>query len=179
MKTKKRCLRCHKYKYDTEFKLKNNKVKNRTCIPCCAIVQTSLRCIHDKARCPVCHPQHFCSHGKLKCRMCMSKKDLLKHTLRTMVNSSTYIDRKRSMYDKEHIVDYNFLKKLLKKKYKNMECYYCRKTMSMNPKEKDDLITIERKDTSAGHNKNNVEFCCYNCNNRRVGTKLNVKQEKT
>ena len=70
------------------------------------------------------------------------------------------------------IIDLPFLEtKLLD--YPDLECYYCKKVMEFNPTNRKNLVTIERLNNSIGHIKSNCEFCCLNCNAKKISNKIN------
>ena len=88
-----------------------------------------------------------------------------------MVRSGKYYDKRKLLLNKKHCIDFQFLKNLLDTKYKDMKCYYCTKKMSFQPDDQNNLITIERLSNDAGHNKDNVQFSCFQCNCRQIMSK--------
>ena len=76
-------------------------------------------------------------------------------------------DNKNEIYDINYFISYeDTVEKLVISKLK---CFYCRcdcKLMYENVREKKQW-TLDRTDNDEGHNKNNVEICCLECNLKR------------
>jgi hypothetical protein len=87
-----------------------------------------------------------------------------------MIISSRRSDKFKDMLDENHFIDMCFLKTKLND-YPDLKCYHCKQTMSFNPDNRQNLITIERMDNSIGHIKSNCEFCCLLCNNKKLTNK--------
>lgn len=156
MDTTKQCNRCKQTKCMTQFNIKKNKTRDKICTICLEKQKNIPKCEHNIS--------------KNKCRKCMSLKQLIRYTLRTMINHGKHADIKYKRYNKEKHVNLSYLKNMLVTKYINMNCYYCCKKMSFNPQDKYDLITLERIDNDIGHVQSNVQFCCLICNKSKIGT---------
>jgi len=80
---------------------------------------------------------------------------------------SSYKSQDGELFDKSVFVDLSFVIQRLRDC--EMKCFYCRKPVMIvydyarEPKQ----WTLERIDNAFGHNKNNVEIACLNCNLRR------------
>ena len=92
---------------------------------------------------------------------------LIKNQIQQKINGYKGQDGKKNIYCAEKFIDYAFVIKLLQKSL--LKCFYCYNNMMIvydyvrEPKQ----WTIERIDNSMGHNKDNVEVACLNCNLRR------------
>jgi hypothetical protein len=79
----------------------------------------------------------------------------------------SFQDETKDKFSRESFVDLsNVLQKLIDCK---MECFYCKKKVKVLYEfvREDDQWTLERIDNKEGHNTNNVEIACLNCNLRR------------
>ena len=132
-------------------------------------------CPHEKFphTCRECRPDAFCPHGKFPhtCRQCLDNESVIKYTFRKMIFSSRNCDKKYNRLDEDHFIDMPFLY-IKMTDYPNLECYHCKKNMSFKPEKKIDLITIERLNNKIGHIKSNCEFCCLDCNLKKISNKL-------
>ena len=93
--------------------------------------------------------------------------ELVKSQIRQKINGYRWQDIKKSIFCCSKFIDYEFVIELLKKS-KGL-CFYCQLNVQLiydyirEPKQ----WTIERIDNTMGHNKDNVEISCLNCNLRR------------
>eukprot|EP00121_Abeoforma_whisleri_P001751 Awhi_evm1s1562 len=108
-------------------------------------------CIHDKQKshCKECGGSQICIHNKSKseCKDCMNLEQQIRYTLKQMIKTSKRADNRKEILDYNTFIDLSFLYVLLED-YPDMRCYYksCNTIMEFNPDNKDDLITIERKE---------------------------------
>ena len=123
--------------------------------------------------------ENRCPHERVPytCKDCLDEEDLIKYTFKTMILSSRRADKKSDRLDENHFIDLNFLYTKLND-YPKLKCYHCTKTMSFNPEDKNNLITIERLNNKIGHTKANCEFCCFHCNIKKMSDKNTNKKKK-
>ena len=76
-------------------------------------------------------------------------------------------DIHKKLYSEAEFVDVEWTLDLMKKC--NNHCFYCKKTVHVLYENVREPLqwTLERIDNDFGHNKNNVEIACLNCNLRR------------
>lgn len=92
------------------------------------------------------------------------RENPLKYKMKHMVYDTKRSDIKYNRYDKEDHITLEFLQEQYTKQ--DNKCHYCKVIMehtferTSNPIQ----ITIERKDNTIGHTKNNCVFSCYKCN---------------
>ena len=87
--------------------------------------------------------------------------------IKSKIYGYSYQDEAKHKLAKDTFIDIsNVLQKLLNCK---MECFYCKKPVKVLYEyvREDDQWTLERIDNKEGHNTNNVEIACLNCNLRR------------
>jgi hypothetical protein len=87
--------------------------------------------------------------------------------IKSKIYGYSYQDEAKHKLEKDTFIDIsNVLQKLLNCK---MECFYCKKPVKVLYEyvREDDQWTLERIDNKEGHNTNNVEIACLNCNLRR------------
>lgn len=83
------------------------------------------------------------------------------------INGYKAQDIEKHLYDPEHFVDQESVITLLLRS--ELQCYYCKEDMHVlyaevrNPKQ----WSLERIDNTYGHNKENVEIACLQCNLKR------------
>lgn len=136
-------------------------------------------CKHDRRRsaCKDCGGGSICEHNRTRsgCKDCMTPQRQIEYTLKKMIKRSKQTDKSKNILDYNTFIDLQFLYTLLED-YKDMKCYYnCGRIMEWNPEERDNLITIERKENVINgihqpHSKNNVVYCCRKCNDMRCGS---------
>ena len=91
----------------------------------------------------------------------------MKRQIQNKVSSYKMQDIQKSKYDEDKFVDFNFVISLLVNK--ELNCFYCRERVYLfyNFVRENKQWTLERIDNNFGHNKDNVEIACLNCNIRR------------
>lgn len=76
-------------------------------------------------------------------------------------------DHLKTLFCSEKFIDYEFVVELLQRS--DIKCFYCKRSVLLlyeNVREPRQW-SIERIDNKMGHNKDNVEIACLNCNLRR------------
>jgi hypothetical protein len=91
----------------------------------------------------------------------------MKRQIQNKVSSYKMQDIQKNKYDEDKFVDFNFVISLLVNK--ELNCFYCRERVYLfyNFVRENNQWTLERIDNNFGHNKDNVEIACLNCNIRR------------
>ena len=92
---------------------------------------------------------------------------LVKGQIQNKIRGYKSQDQKKKLFCDEKFIDYEFVIKLLQ--HSEIKCFYCRKDVLLlyeNVREPRQW-SIERIDNYMGHNKDNVEIACLNCNLRR------------
>ena len=91
----------------------------------------------------------------------------MKRQIQNKVSSYKMQDIQKNKYDEDKFVDFNFVISLLVNK--ELNCFYCRERVYLfyNFVRENKQWTLERIDNNFGHNKDNVEIACLNCNIRR------------
>lgn len=91
----------------------------------------------------------------------------MKRQIQNKVSSYKMQDIQKNKYDEDKFVDFNFVISLLVNK--ELNCFYCREHVYLfyNFVRENKQWTLERIDNNFGHNKDNVEIACLNCNIRR------------
>jgi len=91
-----------------------------------------------------------------------------KHDVKKEINNKicSYCqqDKKRNIYDKEKMINYEqCIEKLVLSK---LDCYYCREKMLLMYMDKREPIqwTLDRLNNDIGHHNENVVICCLKCN---------------
>jgi hypothetical protein len=164
--TLKQCKRCREIRLIQAHKhqCSHGKQKQK-----CKFCGGSSICKHgkQKQKCKFCGGSAICQHRKQKyqCRNCC--KDVIKLTIRKMINNSKTKDIKYNKYDANNFIDKCFLEMLMDE---SMNCHYCNIEMQLI-EYNDTLCTIERKDNSIGHIKSNCVLACRKCNLSKVGNK--------
>jgi hypothetical protein len=93
--------------------------------------------------------------------------DIVKSEIQKKINGYKGQDTQKKLFCSEKFIDYLFVIELLNRSL--LKCFYCNKNVYLiyefvrEPRQ----WTIERIDNSMGHNKDNVEIACLNCNLRR------------
>ncbi len=88
----------------------------------------------------------------------------VKKEINTKINSYGQQDKKRNIYDKKKLINYDqCIEKLVLSKLK---CYYCREEMLLMYKDKREPTqwTLDRLNNDIGHHDDNVVICCLKCN---------------
>ena len=88
-------------------------------------------------------------------------------------------DKKTEIYSDYHFIKEECVKELLESC--DYTCYYCKEKVLMEYEKRDKKqCTLDRKDNTMGHNKDNVLISCLSCNlkrrNRTVEKFLFTKQ---
>ena len=93
--------------------------------------------------------------------------ELVKSQIRQKISGYRWQDIKKNLFCCGKFIDYDFVIELLKKS-KGL-CFYCQLNVQLlyDYKREPKQWTIERIDNTMGHNKDNVEISCLNCNLRR------------
>ena len=123
-------------------------------------------CPHNKrrSRCKECDGSSICEHDKQRhtCKIC---SDPIKITIKKMLYSAKYEDKKYNRYDIVNFVDYCFIENLLDD-YKC--CYYedCKKELQILEYNQS-LASLERINNNIGHIKSNCVICCLDCNHKK------------
>ena len=179
--TLKKCTKCNVDCLFHHFKIKKNGDYNKNCNMCLEAGRNLYakkgrkKCLHEKRTrtCRVCRPDAFCPHKKQphRCRECLDNESVIKYTFKNMISHSRQSDKKYNRLDEDHFIDLPFLYTKMTD-YPELECYHCKKNMSFKPEKKIDLITIERLNNKIGHIKSNCEFCCLDCNLKKISNKL-------
>jgi hypothetical protein len=93
--------------------------------------------------------------------------NIVKSEIQKKISGYKSQDTIKKIFCKIKFIDYDFVIELLKKSLS--KCYYCDREVFLiyefvrEPRQ----WTIERIDNTMGHNKDNVEIACLNCNLRR------------
>jgi len=80
-------------------------------------------------------------------------------------------------HDKKFNRFFNITEEWVKKvlDHQQWECYHCNKYLLLENGDRDpDQISIDRVDNSKGHSKGNVVLSCWDCNNTRRKTDINI-----
>ena len=98
-------------------------------------------------------------------------KQLISH-IRSKIRGYASQDREKGLYDADKFVCFQEVVELFKSS--STECFYCHArvlilyTIVRDTKQ----WTLERKDNSLGHNRDNVVLACLNCNMKRKCMKM-------
>jgi predicted metal-dependent hydrolase len=93
--------------------------------------------------------------------------DLMANQITSKIASYKCQDLTKNIYSEEEFVDFGKVLELLKKC--ENKCFYCKKLVHILYENVREPLqwTLERIDNEFGHNKNNVEIACLNCNLHR------------
>jgi len=93
--------------------------------------------------------------------------DLMANQINSKIASYKCQDLTKNIYSEEEFVDFGKVLELLKKC--ENKCFYCKKLVHILYENVREPLqwTLERIDNDFGHNKNNVEIACLNCNLHR------------
>ena len=83
-----------------------------------------------------------------------------------IVRDSKRFDIRKGIYDRENLVDKEFL--LAQNEKQRTMCFYCDVPMAQHNRNIRQGLTLERLDVSKGHIKSNCVLCCKSCNSRRI-----------
>ena len=132
----------------------------------CKICGGSSICEHDRQRskCKICGGASICEHDKER-RYCKICSDPIRITIKNMISSAKYSDKKYNRYDAVNFVDKCFVKNLLED---YTHCYYedCKRELQIMDNN-NSLVSLERINNNLGHIKSNCVICCLSCNHAR------------
>ena len=102
--------------------------------------------------------------------VCSVDKDVcreMKRQIQNKISSYKMQDIQKKKYDDDKFVDFQFVISLLVDK--KLSCFYCKESVYLfyNYVRENKQWTLERIYNERGHNTDNVEIACLNCNLRR------------
>ena len=102
--------------------------------------------------------------------VCIVDKDVcreMKRQIQNKISSYKMQDIQKKKYDDDKFVDFQFVVSLLVDK--KLRCFYCKESVYLfyNYVRENKQWTLERIYNERGHNTDNVEIACLNCNLRR------------
>jgi 5-methylcytosine-specific restriction endonuclease McrA len=102
--------------------------------------------------------------------VCIVDKDVcreMKRQIQNKISSYKMQDIQKKKYDDDKFVDFQFVISLLVDK--KLSCFYCKESVYLfyNYVRENKQWTLERIYNERGHNTDNVEIACLNCNLRR------------
>jgi hypothetical protein len=133
------------------------------------------RCSHGKRQyCRDCMNHSFCRHNRRRevCRNCSDNPSHLRtiQIVRTTKNQDILYNR----YNENDHIDYEFVIKL----FNNMICPYCNCKMTLILGDTVTLASIQRKNNSIGHTKDNCILACIRCNLKRMEYQIPLCPER-
>lgn len=172
----KTCLNCRDK--NTKYNKINNKIKCQhdkrpsRCVLCFG----SEICPHKKIRgqCIQCVGSSICEHNKQRfsCKIC---NDPVEITLKKMITNSKTKDQKHNrLYDTDDFINTQFLYNLIGDP-DDLYCAYYFCDTKLNFIGGPALASIERINNDLAHIKTNCVISCLSCNIKRVGNKINLK----
>ena len=83
-----------------------------------------------------------------------------------IVRDSKRFDIRHGLYDKDNLVDTEFL--LGQNEKQRTLCFYCEVPMAQHKRTIRQGLTLERLDVTKGHIKSNCVLACKSCNSKRI-----------
>jgi hypothetical protein len=114
------------------------------------------------------HKKYYQEHKETLLEQCKEHrlKNITRYRLTDMIRASRNCDKKANRYDEKNQIDREWLNKTILSQ--DWKCDYCscKMLLDCDPYDKN-LMTVERKDNSIGHTKDNTVLACLGCNCKR------------